>query len=70
MIEFFDRTLGYLEQFWVVLKNVFESIFSALGYFNDSLFVVFDILGYLPVVIGSCALITLLFAALKFLIGR
>lgn len=70
MFDFFEKILGYIEDFFEFFVNFCESLFKALEVLGDSITFPMFLSGYLPSIISSSVLIVTSLAVVKFLIGR
>lgn len=70
MSAFFDQVLGYLDVLWTPLSNTFNSTLQALVYLTSGADTIFRVLGYMPLIVGSCCMITIIFSIIKFVVGR
>lgn len=70
MWEFFNSVLGYLDVAWTNFSNTLNNVLQALIYISSSVESILRVLGFMPLVVGSCGLIVVVFAVVKFVIGR
>lgn len=70
MFDALGKILGFIQSAFDFFLNMIESLIQAVVFLASSVPFVTGLIPYLPSVIGSCVLITLSVAIVKFLIGR
>ena len=70
MVEFFKSVLGYLQQFWDIVSNLFASLGLAVTFVSDAVPIIGALFGYLPTVVSACCICTLVLMIIKFIIAR
>lgn len=70
MFDALGKILGFIQTAFDFFLNMIESLFQAIGFLVSSIPFVTSIVPYMPPIIGSCIVITLAIAVVKFLIGR
>lgn len=70
MFDFFNQIIGYVETAFDFLLNLIESLIMAVVYVTTSSGVVLSMAQFMPAIIGTCVVITVAIAVIKFLIGR
>lgn len=70
MFDFFNQVIGYIETAFNFLLNLIESLLQAIGFLVSSIPFVMAIVPYMPAIIGSCIVMALSVAVIKFIIGR
>lgn len=70
MFDFFNQIIGYIETAFNFLLNLIESTIMAAFFVSTSSGVVLSMSYYMPAIIGTCVVITVAIAVIKFLIGR
>lgn len=70
MFDFFNQIIGYVQTAFEFLLNLIESLIMAVVYVTTSSGVVLSMAQFMPAIIGTCVVITVAIAVVKFLIGR
>lgn len=70
MFDFGGKLLGYVQVAVEYLLNLVESLIMAVVYVTTSSGVVLSMARFMPAIIGTCVVITVAIAVVKFLIGR
>ncbi|MBQ2858608.1 MAG: hypothetical protein IJA45_01805 [Oscillospiraceae bacterium] len=70
MFDFFNQIIGYVQTAFEFLLNLIESLIMAVVYVTTSSGVVLSMAQFMPAIIGTCVVITVAIAVIKFLIGR
>lgn len=70
MFDALGKILGFVEAAFEFFLNMIESLFQAIGFLVSSIPFITTIVPYMPPILGSCIVITLAIAVVKFLIGR
>ena len=70
MFDFFNQIIGYIQTAFDFLLNLIESLIMAVVFVSNSSAVVLSMSAFMPAIIGTCVVITVAIAVVKFLIGR
>lgn len=70
MVDFINQIIGYVETAFDFLLNLIESLIMAVVFVSSSSGVVLSMASFMPAIIGTCVVITVAIAVVKFLIGR
>lgn len=70
LFEFFDGVLKALEVVVTFIYNVVDATITAVTMIAHAIAVPFELVGFLPGIIGSCVLVTVAIGVVKFLLGR
>lgn len=70
MFDFFNQIIGYVETAFDFLLNLIESLIMAVVFVSTSSGVVLSMSAFMPAIIGTCVVIVVAIAVVKFLIGR
>lgn len=70
MFEFFDMIAGWLELIGDLIVSVFEMLLTSVEILETLVLVPITLLGYMPNILASAVMLTLLIFVVKFFIGR
>lgn len=70
LVEFFDGVLKAFEVIVTFIYNVVDATITAATMIGQAMTVPFELVGFLPGVVGSCVLVTVAIGVAKFLLGR
>ena len=70
MFDFFNQIIGYVQTAFEFVLNLIESLIMAIVFVTSSSSVVISMSYFMPAIIGTCVVITVAIAVIKFLIGR
>lgn len=70
MFDFFAKVLGFIETVFEFFINFIESLFKSIEILAKSVIFPFELVGFLPSIIGSALIIVVSLGVIKFLIGR
>lgn len=70
MFDFFGQVIGYIETVFNYFLNFIESLIMAIAFVGHSGTIVVSMSALMPAILGTCVVITVALAVVKFLIGR
>ena len=70
MFKFFDQIIDYIQRLFDFLVNIIKALRTAIVVLTSAVQFPLGLVGYLPVILGSCIVVVVAVGAVKFIIGR
>lgn len=70
MFKFFDIIVDFFQRIFSFISNIVLALGTALTMIKSSVTLPLGLVGYVPAILGSCIVVVVAVAVVKFIIGR